>query len=358
MWGALGYAAWLALWAPAGSVATDPDAPWIRYRLGQGETLESVATRYDVGIEEIVAANERRSDFRKGDIIRLQPRKFVPPRASKTIKSSERRTWEQVAQRHGVEGEALRRWNPRLAKRARVPSGATLTVWFDSGVTRFPYATDPEPLPDFETRGAGYSIGKPHRGRIENAVQLPASDHYTIRFDRVAWGSSLAVRNIQRALAGFRRDSGYAGPLLIGGMSRKTGRRLRPHRSHQSGRDIDVRLPAMSFATGYRLQANEIDWHATWMLVEAFVRTDAVQVIFLERKLFARLRSAAMRMGADDARIQQVMKRVRHSKGHTGHIHVRFVCAPEAAQCVQARDRDATQPQQADSEQTANPLEP
>ena len=334
-------ALWLAVAGPGDTPATsgpggatDPDAPWIRYRLGRGESIEDLAVRYGVTGDEIIAANNGAHEFSKGDLVRLQPRRFSPPLASRTVKSSKRRTWAEVAARYDVEVDELRRWNKRFGRRKGVPEGATLTVWFRSGVTSFALSTPPE-LPEFEPVPGGYSVGKPHRGRIEHAVQLPESDLYTIRINRLAWGSSFAVRNIQRALAGFRRDSGFMGSIFIGAMSQKSGRRLRPHRSHQSGRDIDVRLPAMPHVVGYKLDRTEVDWHAAWMLVDAFVRTDAVQVIFLERKLFARLRSAGLRMGATDTRLAEVMGHVRHSKGHTSHIHVRFDCAAEATQCDQ-----------------------
>lgn len=317
------------------ALGSDPDAPWIRYRLGRGETVEELAERYGVKLEEVIAANDGRTQFHKGELVRLQPRRFAAPRASRTVKMSKRRTWEEAAARYDVDPDELKRWNKRFARRKSLPEGATLTVWFQSGVTRFPYATASQPLPTFEVRGEAFSVGKPNRGRIENAEQLPKSDLYTIRFDRLAWGSSLAVAGIQRALAGFRRDSGYSRDIFIGAMSRKSGRRLRPHRSHQSGRDVDVRLPAMAHAEGFKLEKNEIDWHATWVMVDAFVRTGDVQVIFLERKLFARLRSAGLRMGATDEQIAAVMGNVRHSKGHTSHVHVRFNCSDDAPNCIQ-----------------------
>ncbi|MEM6990998.1 MAG: penicillin-insensitive murein endopeptidase [Myxococcota bacterium] len=337
--------AWLALAAPglaadgqtsvASAGASNPDAPWIRYRLGHGETIDDLAERYGLTTDEIVAANEGRREFHKGDLVRLQPRRFSPPLASRTIRSSKRRTWDEIAARYDVEVADLRRWNKRFARRKSLPEGATLKVWFPSGVTKFAHGAALQPLPDFEAKPGAFSVGKPNRGRIEHAVQLPESPLYTIRFNRLAWGSSLTVRNVQRALAGFRRDSGFEGEIFIGAMSQKSGRRLRPHRSHQSGRDIDVRLPAMPHVTGYKLDRTEVDWHATWMMVDAFVRTDEVQVIFLERKLRARLRSAGLRMGATDERIEAVMGKIRHSKGHTSHVHVRFNCSADAPKCHQ-----------------------
>ena len=319
--------------------ASNPDRAWIRYRLGRGEQVAELAERYGVPMAEVEAINGPASELHKGDLVVLQPRTFAPPRASRAVKVGEKkRTWAEVAARWGVDEQELRLWNQRFKKRKeKLPKGAVLTVRFDSGVTRFPYVGTPQPMPTFEAKKDAFSIGKPHRGRIENAAQLPESELYTIRFNRLAWGSTLTVESIQSALAAFRRDSGFSGDLFIGAMSRKTGRRLRPHRSHQSGRDLDIRMPAMSHTEGYKLDRTEIDWHATWVLVDSFIRTGNVKVIFLERKLFARLRSAGLRMGATDERMDEVMSKVRHSKGHTSHIHVRFVCAEGSERCIEQK---------------------
>ena len=140
---------------------------------------------------------------------------------------------------------------------------------------------------------------------------------------------------IQRALASFRHETAFPGPIYIGAMSRKSGRRLNPHKSHQSGRDVDVRLPAMPYAKHtQKLQEWEVDWHATWALIRAFAETGDVQQIFLEMKFWRRLRRAAVEMGSADAEIDAIMgKYVRHSRGHVAHIHVRFVCSEAAERC-------------------------
>jgi murein endopeptidase len=206
-------------------------------------------------------------------------------------------------------------------------------VWVASGVQQLPAAAPAQPLPTYDVTPGGVAVGPPDRGRLEGGVKLPDSDLYTLRFDKLAYGTSLAVADIQSAIAGFRRETGFDRELFIGALSRKSGRRLRPHRSHRTGRDADIRLPALGHAEGYKLERDEIDWPATWALIDAFVRTGDVQMIFLERKLFSRLRRAAMRTGATDAEIDRAFDVIKHSQGHTGHIHVRFVCSAEGVDC-------------------------
>lgn len=319
----------------AAAEAKTPALPEIRYRYNAGQSVKRIAERYGLTLEDVAKTNDGKIEFERGDLIRLRPKRFAPPQASRTIKSSERRSWADVAARYDVSVANLRAWNPRFRRRKNVPPKATLRIWLDSGVTRFVHDARRQPLPDFDVRDDALSIGLPNRGRIEKALQLPESNLYTIRFNRLAWGSSLTVRNVQRALAAFRRDSGFRGEIYIGAISQRSGRRLRPHRSHQSGRDIDIRMPAMPHVKGHKLDRNEVDWHALWVMVDAFVRTDEVQVIFLERKLFPRLRSAGYRMGATDEQMGKVMGTIRHAKGHTSHIHVRFNCSENSPKCDQ-----------------------
>jgi murein endopeptidase len=84
-----------------------------------------------------------------------------------------------------------------------------------------------------------------------------------------------------------------------------------------------------------------VDWDATWDLIHALIETDEVTYIFLTRSRQVRLREAAVRAGASDAYLakhiqypaREKAQTVRHSKGHTKHMHVRFKCAPDAERC-------------------------
>ncbi|MCA9714472.1 MAG: penicillin-insensitive murein endopeptidase, partial [Myxococcales bacterium] len=244
--------------------------------------------------------------------------------------------------RYGVREAELLIWNPWLERdgaarplRARMQ----LTIWAPSTAVGPGDPTRGPAIPEFSAPSStpvARSSGRPHKGRLLDGAALPVNESlYTIRFERLAYGTALAVLGIQRALASFRHETAFPGPIYIGAMSRKSGRRLNPHKSHQSGRDVDVRLPAMPYAKHtQKLQEWEVDWHATWALIRAFAETGDVQQIFLEMKFWRRLRRAAVEMGSADAEIDAIMgKYVRHSRGHVAHIHVRFVCSEAAERC-------------------------
>ncbi len=307
-----------------------PGTTPLRYAWRGGEQLEHIAARYGTTVEQLREANPGR--MKPGRVLTLQATRLPPPVQKLRATAREDDTWATLAERYGVDEAELRSWNPRANRRRRLRKGTPLVLWIPSGARHYPLPDDDAGFPPITKPATGTSIGRPHRGRIEDAARLPPGP-YTIRFQWQSFGTALAVWNIQRVLAGFRRETGFDRELFVGAMSRRSGRRLSPHRSHQSGRDVDIRLPALPHAEGFKLEKNEVDWHAAWALVDAFVRTGDVQVIFLERKLRRRLREAGLAMGADDARIDSVMGSVRHSPGHTAHVHVRFVCSPDAARC-------------------------
>jgi hypothetical protein len=116
-------------------------------------------------------------------------------------------TWDSVAARYGVTREALLAANPKMARRERPARDARLTVWIPSGVQRLPDAAPAIALPDFDVPQGGVAVGSPHRGRLEKGVQLPDRDLYTKRIDRLCYGTSLAVETSRRSSARSRRSA-------------------------------------------------------------------------------------------------------------------------------------------------------
>ncbi|MGB1275129.1 MAG: penicillin-insensitive murein endopeptidase, partial [Nannocystaceae bacterium] len=170
-----------------------------------------------------------------------------------------------------------------------------------------------------------------------NGIQLPERKKlYNRRKPDQAFGSSHAIKQILDAITRYQHDTKYRAPLQIGAISKRKGGRLRPHSSHQSGRDIDIRLPRVG-------KGGSIDWRATWKLVHAFIETNEVQYIFLTHRLQRSLYRAARTSGAskkDLAKWIQWPRKaktnngiVRHARGHDAHIHVRVTCGPRDRSC-------------------------
>ena len=191
----------------------------------------------------------------------------------------------------------------------------------------------------------GCSIGTPTRGHLRNGVQLPENPKlYTVRNPEHSWGTSLAVESLQRSMAIFRQQTHFPREIWICDMSMHGGGRFRPHRSHTSGRDVDIRLPLRPGVAPDTIPEDPavVDWDAAWQLVKSLVATGQVHYIFLARSRQVPLYKAALHAGESEAALAELMQYpgrgrntlLRHSAGHTKHIHVRWKCAPDEAQCV------------------------
>jgi murein endopeptidase len=229
------------------------------------------------------------------------------------------------------------------------PSAAmsAVTMGFD------PFAPDPadvapaakDPLRIVRVPDTSHSAGTAIRGRLLHGIQLPQNDAlYSIRNPEHTWGSSHAIEQLQLAIASFRRSYGFSREIVIEDMSQQRGGRFPPHHSHRSGRDVDVELPlkdGVPVGTIPR-QPSVVNWDATWALVQSFIGTGEVRYIFLSRSRQTELYRAAQRAGASEQELDEYIQYphdglnafVRHSKGHDKHIHVRFKCASNEADCV------------------------
>src|SRR5690606_6118607 len=147
-------------------------------------------------------------------------------------------------------------------------------------------------------RDNGIAIGSPHHGKLANGVRLPESKLYTIRDPDKAYGTSHAVKTIHTAIATFRRDTGYTGKIVIADLSKQGGGRMRPHKSHQVGRDADIRLPRKPGASQKDGSASTVDWDMSWQLVKSFIDTGEVEYIFLDYARQKYLLKAARDAGA------------------------------------------------------------
>ena len=167
-------------------------------------------------------------------------------------------------------------------------------------------------------------------------------------------GSSFTIAKLQQAVANFRQDVDYDGELILADISKKSGGHFPPHSSHQAGRDIDIWLPTLKgvYKTKYlnsggerprRPLFEEVDWYATWGLVRALIRTEAVQYVFLDWRYQKFVYKAAKNMGATKEELDKWIQYpraigrsyaiFRHSPDHLSHIHVRFKCAPWEGDC-------------------------
>lgn len=332
---------WVSRWR-GDEVRVVEKGEWVRHKIVSRESLDEIAVRYGVDGDQIKRWNKLSSSkLKRGKTLKIRAKRIAPPKEYIEYTSTAEDTWGRVAANWGVDTKDLHAWNYKVRE---LEPGTTLKLWFDPA-RHWTVGRRLGPLPNHVViPDTAKSIGRPQRGRIENAVPLPKTPDFTCRSERLCWGSSYAVQGLQRAFANFRYETGYEGQLIVGSMSRQYGRKFPPHKSHQSGRDVDIRLPILPMVPDWREPSvDEVDWLATWSLVEALIDTGRVQTIFLEAPLQRNLYEAARMMGRSHEYLRPLITYprdapkgltiVRHSKGHDAHIHVRFKCGPDEPKC-------------------------
>lgn len=196
----------------------------------------------------------------------------------------------------------------------------------------------PEPMP--RVWMIGRSVGAPNAGLLLGGARLPRSHLYRCRSAVTCVGSSSTVEALLRAIVRYQRRMGLREPLGIGDISREGGGALYGHKSHQSGRDVDIAIPRRA---GDGLSADDVDWRALGLLIEALTEEGSVDAIFLDYEHQGRLVSTSsdprMRSlvqwragtGVEDRQREGL---VRHAPGHVGHVHVRFRCGENDDGCL------------------------
>lgn len=179
------------------------------------------------------------------------------------------------------------------------------------------------------------SLGTPTRGSLWGGVELGESADIE-RAGGHPWGTSSAVRSIERAAREARRCHPGSPRLRVGDLGREHGGWLRPHRSHQSGLDADIgyfyRTPSVWYE---RATARNLDVARTWTLVRAFVEGGNVDTIFMDQSVQRLLKEHIRTLGSDaqasldlfagpGRRSLASTPQIRHAGGHASHFHVRF----------------------------------
>jgi hypothetical protein len=334
--------------AGAPPATTPPRPTWVRHRVLPRERVTQIAVRYGVTPEDLWRWNDKLSPqatYPRGvRHLRVHAHRLPPPRRKVRYAVQEGETWMDIAAAFRIEARDLHAYNWTTRE---LRPGLELELWVDPGWPRTLRPGEGPPVPErFDVPVGGRSVGRPHRGRLEHGALLPESDLYTRRQPTSGlYGSSHTIEQLQRAFAIFRHDSGYEGTVIIGAMSRRWGGRFSPHVSHQSGRDIDIRLPMWpSVPTSVRSpHPDEVDWYATWALIDAFIATGEVSAIFLDVSRHRYLYEAARAMGETPESLEPVIKWpnwtgktapvVHHADGHDTHIHVRIKCGPAEPRC-------------------------
>ena len=171
------------------------------------------------------------------------------------------------------------------------------------------------------------SLGFADRGRLINAVQMPQDPAWIVERPNYAYATRETVDALARVFRVVHRQFPESAPARLSHLGAKEGGYLRPHRSHQSGRDADIGF----FYKGDRFpprgapREKLMDPARNWAMLRALITESDVQLILVDRGIQAVLRRHALAIGENPVWLSQVFGRlVKHARSHRDHFHVRF----------------------------------
>ena len=219
----------------------------------------------------------------------------------------------------------------------------------------------------FASDGLSLSLGNHGKGALTRAVAMPfegsgyeVHPEWRVRDRRYSTGTVVrwlteVFRNVDRLSPG--------NAVYLGDLSGKNGGGAAMHRSHASGRDIDIfyvagdqngqplhGLPAMLHFTGdgralrwsvakpgrtikEPVPIAHFDSQRNWAVVRSLIETPGseVQWIFVQRDLAALLLAEAEREGTAPSvidRARALLHQPTDAQPHDDHMHVRVFCDP------------------------------
>jgi penicillin-insensitive murein DD-endopeptidase len=205
------------------------------------------------------------------------------------------------------------------------------------------------------TDGSSISYGRPSRGYLIDGVRFPdRGDGFTSRDNWIERGNRYGTNELVELLKGVsKRMKKHAKEvrLVVADLSgHGGGPATKFHRSHQTGRDVDLLYymrdregkpyePHAMIAVDRTLSAKDrsgytIDVPRTWKLVRDLLTAQEayVQYIFMYQPIAQRLIEHAQSIGDDPVIIARAIKACRQpgdSAPHDDHMHVRIYCPAE-----------------------------
>lgn len=230
------------------------------------------------------------------------------------------------------------------------------------------------------TDGSSISYGRPNRGRLIDGVKLPDAGPgfvtgpiWKARGNRYGTDELVTLlKGVSRRMKKKSRDA----RLVVADLSGTRGGAAHTfHRSHQSGRDVDL-LYYVRDAEGKQVEADVMrvldgkgvardgsgitfDVARNWQLIKELLtaREAYVQYIFVYRPLAEKLIEHATQIGEPAALVARAAKAVKQpgdSAPHNDHMHVRIYCPPTDRMygCVDIGPLELLAEREAEAQQT------
>jgi penicillin-insensitive murein endopeptidase len=183
-----------------------------------------------------------------------------------------------------------------------------------------------------ETLGS-VSLGSPNAGSLFNGVAMPENEAWKLVNPPNVYGTEETVNALKLSLRSVYEHFPNTPVVSIGHLSAKNGGHLNPHKSHQSGRDVDISFYYDNVASQWYKTAtpSNLDLPRTLYLVRTLVEKTPIEMILMDQSLHEPLRRYALEQGLDREWVEGLFTTrpghpaiIRHAPGHATHLHLRF----------------------------------
>lgn len=308
----------------------------IKHVVVKGDTLSGIAEHYAADVASIRKRNKLKGNLiRKCKVLTILPGKAVEERAIERYRIGAGDTLDRIARRYRTTISEILCLNPKVKDPRRIRIGDRLKLMRHGPVHR------------------SSAVGRPQKGKLIHGEQLPPGPGYFRRRPNLAWGTNETITGLRQAIEAVRNKHRKVHKVAVGDISARHGGKLRRHKSHQSGRDVDLGLyfkgqrskGPEAFISGLR---HKLDLPANWTLLKALVshdrRSSLVSYIFLDYRLQQQLYQWAKKQGVAQKTLDWMFQYprgrramrgvIRHEPGHADHYHIRFKCPEGDEDCI------------------------
>ena len=302
-----------------------------RHKVKKGETLYEIARRYNVSMKSLRRWNKKRVG--KKDRIKTGTRLVI---YSSVPIRTKRKAWyivkrgdslKRIAKRLGTTVKDLKRLNRIKGSLIKPKQKLAFLV----------------PGPESDSK----SVGHPANGKLIDGEKMPEGPGYSHGNRKNVYATNETITYMIRCIGEYRRKNPDGPDVVVGNMSRKRGGYLDPHKSHQSGRDVDIgyihKKKYQPVTSMIGTNAKNLDARKTWDLMYCFLETGAVDVMYVDTKVQELLYKHLKKRKVTDRYLKKVFQYPSESRGealiqdypgHHHHIHLRFKCPKHDEKCV------------------------
>lgn len=302
---------------------------YYEYTTEEGDSLELVSYMYATSMERIKRWNKKvlpkRGLLKAGTVLKIYSDGPIRVQRKATYEVQKGDTLKKLVRKLKTSEKVLRAING--LKGSKLEPGRSLV-----------YLT-PATWPPSE------SVGKCSGGKLVNGEKLPAGPGYSFGSRPNVYGTNETVTLLLDIFGKFKKKYPKGPKLVVGNLSRNTGGALSPHKSHQSGRDVDLGyvIKKEYQPVTHMMNASEknLDCEKTWFLMESIIKTGKVKYMFVDFEVQRILYEYLVAKKYPKAKLKKYFQYpdrgsealIKHVAGHLHHIHLRFVCPKSDKEC-------------------------